>query len=141
MAIAEVAPGDEIDVTLVSRLYAGSVEDVQWADFKYRCNLLGEQWCEGGPDDQHWVNTKADFINPKRGAEALALDLREPQNYGEHPDWVHKFTYQVPIDLESDLKISAKDTGRLRLLKEGSWHEASGSASGRDRLVLPLKRL
>lgn len=134
-----IQPGDKIRIRLVSRLYASGVDDAQWVGLQYRCNLLdNNQWRKGGPRDRIWADPSNDFINPRKGARKVALDLNEGQDHGNRPDWIHEFTYQVPENLTTDLVITAEDAGSIRFFNDRQWSPDTPLKNGFDRIVLPL---
>ncbi len=133
-----VGPGDEIQIKLVSRLYATDVEDAQWIDMKYRCNLLNNRWRFGGPNDHYWADPSNDFVNKTIGASDYALDLSDGRDFGNQPDWIHEFSYRVPEGLTEDLVIEAEDAGLVKIYQNGRWSTAVPLENGYDRIVLKL---
>ncbi len=135
-----VKPGDELEVVLVSRLYASGIEDAQWIDMRYRCNLLKNVWRPGGPGDKYWADPSDDFVSQREGANKLALDMHEGRDHGDQPDWVHKLIYTVPEDLTTDLVVNAEDTGNVRVYADGQWSSDLPVENGYAEITLPLVR-
>lgn len=134
-----ISPGDEVEVTLVSRLEADDIEDVLWDDFAYKCNLLGDSWRNGGPEDQYWSRHQVDLMNKRLGTTEIILDKNDDNYHSEYSSWVHKFTYKVPTDITTDLVIDAEDKGVLRAFSDGEWQLLNASINAKDQLILPIR--
>jgi hypothetical protein len=144
-SVTEVSPGDTVTLYMSSRLknssYVPDGQDAQLVDMQIACNIIngGAMWV-AGPGSPYWADN--DYVSSTPGAELIALDVDEDVDDNDNglgeADWLHEYTFVVPMDQTSDLVIMACDHSDLNYYDGNAWLLDDQAPPGMDTLVLTL---